>query len=247
MWYEPIQTINIWGLQIQVWGLMLALGVVFAWYLLDYNLLWKGLKLDTSWVMTGFVISSLVGARVVHVLLNWHLYQSDWWEILRFWNGGMASFGAYIFGFTFLLLYLKKRKINFGVFLDASAGPMFLALFLARTGCFLINDHIGKATNIFWAIESYGTLRHPISLYYMLIALVIFGVVSYCFYTGRCKNKILWLAVLVYVILRLLVDWFFKDFFSDHISLMATIVAGLVLGLVAMFFILRKESETEFH
>lgn len=234
MWYEPIQTVNILGVNIQVWGLMLGIGSVAGWYLFDYNLWWRKIKFDSSWLVFGFIVTSLVGARLLHVVLHWGYYGQNWLEIHRFWEGGMASYGS-ILGLIYVFLFLYKSEKRQDI-LDAAAPALLLALFLARTGCFLINDHFGRLANLPWAINSLGDgMRHPISLYYLMAAGVAFVVFSYLYYQKKFPGRLLWLMLIIYPAYRVLLDIFFKEFQGDSVSYYATILTSLAIIIVAFW------------
>ncbi|MBU0648477.1 prolipoprotein diacylglyceryl transferase [Patescibacteria group bacterium] len=233
MWYHSIQTFDLFGITVQVWGLMLAVGVILGWYLVDYNLWWRQIKHDTSWVVLCFVFSAIVGARLVHVLIEWDSYRNNLWSVLAVWQGGMASYGAIIFGFGFLAIYIFKRVKERADFWDAAVTPLFLTLFLARTGCFMINDHLGKIANLPWSIVIWGESRHPISLYYMLIALFMFALSSWLYYQNLQRGRLIWLGLGVYALLRVLVDVVAKDFEGNMDSWYVTVWGGALMILVA--------------
>ncbi|MFA4930657.1 MAG: prolipoprotein diacylglyceryl transferase family protein [Patescibacteria group bacterium] len=230
MWYQSIQTLSIGGLQIQVWGLMLAVGSILGWWLFDYNLLWRKIKIDTSWLVLGFIFFSLVGARLIHVGLNWSLYSNDWLSIFWLWQGGMASYGAFIFGICFIWFY-RRWYIKSGQqidFIDATVPAMCLVLMMARVGCFLINDHIGKVADLFWSIWVMGSMRHPLSMYYVLLDFFLFVLTLNFYYQSIMRGRLLWLVLIIYGVGRLLIDWLYKDFMGDNLSFGATMVVSLI-------------------
>jgi len=234
MWYEPIQTLNILGVNVQVWGMMLGLGAVAGWYLFDYNLWWRKIKFDSSWLVFGFIIVSLVGARLLHVVLHWGYYGQNWLEIHRFWEGGMASYGT-ILGLIYVLIFLRSSERRQDI-LDAAVPSLFLALFLARTGCFLINDHFGKLVDLPWAINSLGDgLRHPISLYYLLMAGLSFVVFSFLYYRKIWAGRLIWVMFMFYPFYRVILDILFKEYQGDVISYYATIVLSICLISIAFW------------
>lgn len=240
MWYQAVQTINIFGVYLQVWGLLLAVGVICAWFLFDYNLWWRGIKHDSSWVMSGAIISGLLGSRVLQIILDWDYYSKNLNKIVAIWEGGMASYGAYIFLFVFLFWYIGKYVDRKTDFLEAGIGPMFLALAIARIGCFMINDHFGKTSGVPWAILSLGEMRHPISLYYVLMDFSLFFFGSYLYYTKKCYDYLFWLMIGLYAVLRLMVDLLWKDWLGNDSSFYGTILSSIVFILISLVMIWRK-------
>jgi phosphatidylglycerol:prolipoprotein diacylglycerol transferase len=245
MWYHAVQTIDIYGVHIQVWGLMLAIGVILAWFLFDYNLLWRHIKHDSSWVMSGGIIAGLLGSRVLQIILDWNYYFRNPVKMLAIWEGGMASYGAYIFVFIFLFWYIKKYVKEKTDFLEAAVGPMFLALSIARMGCLMINDHFGKLSSVPWAILSLGELRHPISLYYVIFDLGLFLFASWAFYKGSMKGYLFWLSIGLYGFLRLAIDLFWKDWQGNYPSFYGTILASVLFGVLGTFMVWRILSKKQ--
>lgn len=112
---------------------------------------------------------------------------------------------------------------------------------MARTGCFLINDHLGKISSDIWpAIYVAGQWRQPISLYYMLIDLLLVAINFYIFYKNIFKGKLFWLTIFLYGILRALVDIAFKDFEGDMKRFNTTIVLCSVFVVVGLFYLLKR-------
>jgi len=242
MWFHPIQTLNFLGFNIQVWGLMLGLGAIAGWYLFDYNIWWRKIKFDSSWLVFGFIICSLIGARLLHVILHWDYYSQNLLEVHQFWLGGMASYGV-LLGIVYVFWFLRHKQEKNDI-LDAAVPALFLALFLARTGCFLINDHIGRITTLPWGIDSLGDgMRHPISLYYMLGALVSFIIFSFWYYRGVFRGRLIWLMLMIYPLYRLLIDLTAKDWQGDNFSYYVLIGLTITLIIIAFwrFRVLRYE------
>lgn len=244
MWYQSVQTIDFWGIHVQVWGLLLAVGVMAAWFLFDYNLLWRRIKHDSSWVMSGAIVAGLLGSRILQIFLDWEYYSKNPVKMLAIWEGGMASYGAYILIFGFLFWYIKKyvkAKIDF---LEAGIGPMFLALLFARTGCLIINDHVGQLTSLPWAILVFGQYRHPLSLYYVILDLFLFSVFSYLFYQKKYRGYLFWMATGTYGLLRVVIDLLWKDWQGNMASYYGTILASvffLIFSLIQIWIIWQKK------
>lgn len=246
MWYEYIHVtdFSILGIQMQVWGLLLAIGVLAGWFMFDYNILKKGIKFDSSWLVFGTVISGILGARILQVIVDYKYYMQNIWEVFYVWEGGLASYGAIIFIFLFLWLYVKWYWLeNKNVFWDAASISMMLSLFLARVGCFLINDHFGKLTTVPWAIIGLGELRHPISLYYALNALLIFVVLFILYQRNRWQGRLVGLMMVLYGVNRTLLDLFFKDFMGDNGRWWLTIMFGVILVIIGLIIIGFRKKE----
>jgi len=130
------------------------------------------------------IAGTLLGARFGHVLF----YNPHWiWEnplqILKVWEGGLASHGAAIGIFISLYLFCRKENLNYLWLLDRAAVPSALGGFFIRIGNFFNSEIIGKATD--WPTAVKFTRiddipRHPAQLYesagYMVIFLILFSI-----------------------------------------------------------------------
>ncbi len=248
MWYWDIhiKTLDLFGLEIQVWGLLLAIGVFVGWTLFDYLLMKRKIKFDSSWLVVGVVFSGLLGARLLQIMLDWDYYSQNLIEVFYVWNGGMASFGAIVLIFLFLYLYFKKYvKSGVDDYLDAASVSLMSFLVFARIGCFLINDHFGNVTELSWGIYTMGEMRHPISMYYIINAFVIAAVLLYLYLKGKCKKKLFGIMMVLYGIGRTLIDVLFKDFMDDESRYWFLIAFTIVLTLSGVgYIILKKDKKT---
>ncbi len=243
MWYEKIHIteLGIFGARVQVWGLMLAIGVLAGWFLFDFIMLKKRIKFDSSWLVLGIVISGIIGARLLQVMIDYQYYFDNPSEIVAVWNGGLTSYGAVISISLFVWWYVNRYyKFERKVFWDAMALSAMLGLFFARVGCFLINDHIGKIASLPWSIYVLGDFRHPIALYYALNALVIFAVMMFLFIRKIWSGKLIYLTMIVYGLNRTIIDIWAKDFVGDNVRFWLTIILGCLLAGFGICLILRE-------
>ena len=217
----PIGPINI-----QVWGLMVSLGILAALLVTYYlakkrNLEYKKITDLAFWV----ILSALIGSRVLFILMEWKYYLEYPSDIFRFWEGGMSISGGLIFGALAGYIYCRYQRWNFLDYAEIVAFSLPLGLFIGRLGCFFIFDHPGTATNFFLG-EKYldGIIRHNHGLYLSLEGLAIFLLFLIIYFvkyrrdipwhvpTG--KNKILFIALFLILdgLTRLILDfWRIND------------------------------------
>jgi phosphatidylglycerol:prolipoprotein diacylglycerol transferase len=171
----------------------------------------KILSLDEFTNLVFYVfISGIVGARGLWLLENHELVSNDYSLIYRIWQGGMSLYGGLILAFFTIYIYARlKKKINFSKLLDSLIIPVVAGLAVARIGCFMIMDHLGKATYLLWGqVDEFGITRHPIALYLILAHLLfLLGIYLIKKYT---KYNLKWgLAFLIYYpLMRLVIDTF---------------------------------------
>lgn len=137
---------------------------------------------DLDRLLLYMMVGTVVGARLGEVLFyNPAYYLSNPVEIVKVWEGGLASHGGAIGIFTALWLYARRRPDQPYLWvLDRIAVPTALAGMLIRTGNFFNSEILGVPTDLPWAVvfaRVDALPRHPAQLYeaaaYGLIFLVL--------------------------------------------------------------------------
>lgn len=131
----------------------------------------------------------IVGGRLFHVFTHINDYfgpGKDWTTMFRLWEGGLAIYGALIFGVMGAYiacqvdikpLRIQSAGIRFLSFADALVPGLLAAQALGRWGNYFNNELFGAPTDLPWGLEipfsnpSYpvglpeGVLFHPAFLY----------------------------------------------------------------------------------
>ncbi|MEP6694414.1 MAG: prolipoprotein diacylglyceryl transferase [Chloroflexota bacterium] len=122
-------------------GIFTAVGILFG--------VWLPLRLirsrisedDATAVATWGVVAGILGARLVAVIDRWQFYLSDPLQILLIWQGGIAIWGAAIFGVLGGLFVGIRRRLPIGFGADAAAPGIFLGFALGRIGDIINGEH----------------------------------------------------------------------------------------------------------
>ena len=88
----------------------------------------------------------VLGARVYYVIFNFDLFKDDILSIFRIWEGGLAIYGAVIFGVIFTVYYAKKKKKDVLLTLDTLVPYLILGQAIGRWGNFFNQEAFGKLT-----------------------------------------------------------------------------------------------------
>lgn len=137
-------------------------------------------------------IGTIVGARLFDVLF----YQKfsdlvhDPFEIIKFWQGGLASHGG-VAGILVALFFLQRSlskkypKLTYLALLDRLVTPGLIAGVCIRIGNFFNQEILGTVSTLPWAIifghpadGSPILPRHPVQLYEALFYLILFAFFS---------------------------------------------------------------------
>lgn len=180
--YIEFTHISLGPLTIQVWGLMVALGILAATFAAARYAKSRGLKGGIIWDMTFWVI---LGAFVLARLFVVLFYEPQFYwehpvEIVRIWHGGWSVMGGFLGGALAGIAYLRKKQVDVHAYADATMFGIPVGLFIGRIGCFLIHDHPGTATDFFMGVDyPDGVVRHDHGLYLSLNGLLLFLVFVY--------------------------------------------------------------------
>lgn len=202
---------------------------------------------------TYIIVGMLIGARLAHCLF----YEPDYYlsnpiDILKVWEGGLASHGGYAGVLIAVYLFLKRHPdLNFFWILDLIVGPCLFVGGLIRIGNFFNSEIVGIPSDIPWAIvfERVDNIpRHPAQLYeaigYFTIAAILMWVAKHKFEAWP-RGTNLALAIILSFTFRFFIE-FFKDeqsqlIMSRSINMGQWLsVAFVALGFVYLFVINKR-------
>lgn len=152
-------------LNLRLYGLVVALGVIAAAYLAGVLLRHRGLssELAVHAAVIG-VPMGLIGARIYHVITDWKLYRENWVDIFKIWEGGLGIPGAIAGGFLGGLLALRIRKAPMMPVVDAAAAAFPLGQAIGRLGNYFNQELFGRPTDLPWGLEIDLGNRPPLYL-----------------------------------------------------------------------------------
>ena len=179
-----ISFIQLGPFRVHFYALFILSGIVAAVWLTSRRLTQRGgepgLVLDIALWTVPF---GIVGGRLYHVVTHPNDYffaGADLWKILYVWEGGLAIFGAVLFGSVGAYIACRRAGLRFLSFADALAPGMLLAQALGRLGNYFTQELFGGPTTLPWGLEidpsnpafpvglPAETLFQPLFLYEML-------------------------------------------------------------------------------
>ena len=132
------------------------------------------------------IVMGLIGGRLFYDLQSGALfYVTHPQDILAFWQGGMAFFGAIFLAVGTLIFMSWRTKSNFWVILDAGALFGAVGQPIGRIGNLINGDILGYRSTLPWATaytnpHSYAPPLNvgyqPVAAYEALIVLVMLGI-----------------------------------------------------------------------
>ncbi|MEE1055740.1 MAG: prolipoprotein diacylglyceryl transferase [Acutalibacteraceae bacterium] len=174
--FDINNTIQIFGLQIYWYGIIIATGLILAVIYGSLNSKRLGISADKllNCVIVG-VITGILGARLYYVIFNWDYYGANPIKILAINEGGLAIYGGIIGALIGGLIVAKISKMNIPALLDVAAIGFLIGQGIGRWGNFFNQEAYGTATNLPWGMVSEGTNNiavHPCFLYESLWCLL---------------------------------------------------------------------------
>lgn len=138
---------NIGSLTVHFYGIISALAYFLGILITCLIAKKRGFKTDDIITLACYVIPlAIIGARIYYVLFRLELY-SNFWDVFKIWEGGLAFYGGMIGGALGVGLYCLIHKKNFFALIDLIAVSMILAQGVGRWGNFFNQEAYGYAVN----------------------------------------------------------------------------------------------------
>lgn len=246
---------QVFGLKITTWGVMLLIGFIAAFFMVKARAKKFGIPQEKVIDLVLYsMLAGIIGGRIVFILIEWESYSGNWTDIFNVQQGGMTSFGGYLFGLIAMTLWARFNKVSLLRTLDLIIVPAFLVLVIGRIGCFFNGCCFGAECDLPWAVhfpEVPGDV-HPAQLYDSLMVLGSMGVLLFMERRSfRASEQGPWLGQLISVglillgITRYIYEIFRAGASSEIIYQQANLtlaqiaaIAIAVIG-VAMYLVLR--------
>ncbi len=259
-------SLDIGPLSLNVYGLMIAAGVVAGVWLFGKRLEERGAGTsdDASSMAIWAVIGGVIGARLYHVATDWDRFENNYGAIPKIWEGGLGIPGGLLLG-TAVGLYMAKQKgIAYSTAATCAAPAIPLAQAIGRWGNYFNQELYGRATDLPWALRidadhlvndpatgekfAVGTTFHPTFLYESLWSLATVGLLLYIDRRWRPRGGSLFgLYVAMYGVGRFWIEGLRVDP-ADELGPFRwnqwVALAAIVVGLAA-FFALRGRPDVE--
>ena len=137
-------SINIFGREIKFYGIIIAIGMLIAIFMVRRFAVKRGINPDDIYTLALFVIPlAIVGARTYYCIFSEDSY--SFIEFLKIWKGGIAILGGVIGGIAGVVLYClwKKNLKIIPVLFDMIVPALIFAQCLGRWGNFFNQEAFG--------------------------------------------------------------------------------------------------------
>lgn len=187
-WFQ-FTTIHLGFLTIQVWGLLVALGIFCATWVASRKANRDGLNPNFVWDFAFWVIlGAFFGARLFMIAYDPAVYLAHPVELLKVWEGGFSEMGGFVGALIALMVYFRSKKLDARLpvgqawrYAGCAAYALPLGFGIGRIGCFLIHDHPGTLTHFILGVKypdlpagQAGGIRHDHGLYLSIEGFLLF-------------------------------------------------------------------------
>jgi len=188
-----------WEYSLRWYGILFAMGFVIGYFIVKNMFRREGYSLKMLDQLTTYmVVGTILGSRLGHCLFYEPAYYlSNPLDILKIWEGGLASHGGTLGILAALWFFARKNKVRYLWILDRIAIPAALGGFFIRMGNLMNSEIFGIPTDLPWGfrfLRAYDPLqavdpRHPTQIYEGLSYLLIFIFLMYQYYRKGKKHK----------------------------------------------------------
>lgn len=179
------------------YGILFVTGLLVSQYILFHIYEADGkTKRNVEDLTMYIVIGTILGARLGHVFFyDAADYLSNPLDILKIWEGGLASHGGAIGILIAIWLYCRKHKFNMLWVVDRVVIVVCFTAASIRLGNLMNSEIIGKATDLPWGFKFVQAFppgmateyRHPAQLYEAIFYFLLLGLLFWVWKTYRTK------------------------------------------------------------
>ena len=179
-------TIDVGPIPLHVYGILLAVGVVVASWMIERRWVrWGHDKREWQDVVVWIVIGGVVGARLYHVATDSEKFTGDWLRVFAIWKGGLSIWGVVAGGLIAVLIVCRVKHLDTFLLTDAIVPGLLAAQAIGRWGNWFNQELFGEPTKLPWGLEIdvahrplgfvHDATFHPTFLYESLYCLLLLG------------------------------------------------------------------------
>ncbi|MDH6311301.1 phosphatidylglycerol:prolipoprotein diacylglycerol transferase [Parabacteroides sp. PFB2-10] len=269
-WTASPEIFSIGSRGIRWYGLAFAIGFAVGYMIVAR--MWKNEKLPQPWIdslLIYTVVGTIVGSRLGHCLFYAPgYYLANPIEILKVWEGGLASHGG-VLGII-IAIYFYSRRVSHKSMLwafDKLVVPTGLVAAMIRLGNLMNHEIYGHPTDLPWGFRFIDNLpawmqgaepiftapSHPTQLYEALCYLLTFALCMWLYFRKKAWHKeglIFGLFMICIFVSRFFIEFLKnnQEAFEENMTLNMGQWLSIPFVLMGIFFVwraLKKGKETE--
>ena len=233
------------------YGLMIAIGIICAYFMAEYRAKKLGLKQDMVFsLVLCCVIFGFLGSKILYFLTQLHNIIEDPSLLTELADGGVV-YGGIIGGIFGAWVCCKFHHVYLLDYLDLAGPACALAQGFGRIGCFLAGCCYGRETDSFFAITFHHSAYAPNDVPLLPTQLISSSLdfancLLLLWVAGKSKKRglVTGLFLTLYSIGRFILEFFRGDLVRGKVGLLSTSqFIGLFTcgaGLIILLYSLKK-------
>lgn len=243
---------SIGPLTVYGYGLMIGIGIVAAYLLIEYLAKKKNLDAEPVFGLTIFcVIGGFAGSKLLYTLTRLPDIIQDP-SVIKDVASGWVVYGGIIGGILTAIIFCRVKKLEFLRYMDISLPAVAMAQGFGRIGCFLAGCCYGQETDGWCAVtftdSAYapnGVPLVPTQLISSGLDFLLFAVLLFLLFKLKAPGQVGGVYLILYSIGRFILEFFRGDLIRGNVGTLSTsqfisiftVVAGvcLVWGAGALY------------
>ena len=199
------------------------------------------------------LLAGFIGAKLTLYVLDARYYLAHPMEILKNLRSAGVFYGGFALAAAAGYVYVRRFRLPVGKVADLVAPPLSLGQAIGRIGCLMAGCCYGRSCTLPWAVTfsdpaafqltgvPLGVPLHPTQVYHALADFLVLGITLWLWKRRRFDGQVFWVYVLLYGILRFVVEIFRGDeargvFFGGTVSTAQIIAVPAALVALLMLY-----------
>ena len=242
------------------YGLMIGIGIVAAYLLVEYLAKKKNLDAEPVFGLTIFsVIGGFAGSKLLYTLTRLGDIIQDP-SVIKDVASGWVVYGGIIGGILTAVIFCKIKKMEFLRYLDIALPAVAMAQGFGRIGCFLAGCCYGQETDGWCAVtftdSAYapnGIPLVPTQLISSGLDFLLFAVLLFLLFKLKAPGQVGGVYLILYSIGRFTLEFYRGDLIRGSVGTLSTsqfisiftVIAGVILIWGANVLYRRKQTVVE--
>ena len=226
--------------KIYSYGVMIALGFLISMYLTSREAGRAGIAPENIFdIWLYAILFGIVGARVLHVLLDLSYYTARPLDIIMINRGGLAFHGGLIAGIIAVWFFIRRNRMPLWKTADVIMPYIALGQAIGRIGCLLNGCCYGTPTYLPIGIRLAGHLQrlHPTQLYSSIFLFLTFFALKRIYRKKRFDGVVFFSYLLIFSAGRFFIDFFRGDLSPVFLGLKTSQLISIGIFFCAVIFL----------
>ena len=148
-------TLNLGPVRMNAYGLMIALGVVVAVWLIGKRVEARGVGTseDISSIAMWAVPAGVIGARLYHVVTDWSRFSNNYGDIVKVWQGGLGIWGGIALGVAVGMWAARRKSLPVLLVVTCAAPALAIGQAIGRWGNWFNQELLAEQPHCLGALK----------------------------------------------------------------------------------------------